>query len=96
MANGGLLLGCHYCESLFKSQSSRSHHHARYHPGKHRWMKGHRLSPDFECRYCHLGFGSPRSRWNHEQRCPSKPFKIKNNKSGFTHPKKLNFQKSKD
>ena len=70
-------LGCHYCEFTFKSQESRANHHRIFHPNKHRYMKGHRKSPDYPCKYCHLGFGSRQSKWNHEQRCLSNPIILK-------------------
>ncbi len=40
-------------------------------------MKGHRKAPDYPCKHCHFGFGSPRSAWNHQQRCKSNPDLLK-------------------
>ena len=33
--------------------------------------------PDYLCKYCHIGFGSRKSKWNHEQRCQSNPEIVK-------------------
>ncbi len=52
-------------------------------------MKCHRLSPDFKCKHCHNGFGSPSSKWNHEQRCLSNPEIIKQLKMMKKQNKKL-------
>ncbi len=78
--NPGLVperLGCHYCERTFKTQSSRANHHKRQHPNKHRWMKGHRKSPDYICKHCNIGFGSSGSRCHHQKRCQSNPEVLK-------------------
>ena len=40
-------------------------------------MKGHRKMPDYLCKHCHIGFGSRKSKWNHEQRCQSNPEIVK-------------------
>ena len=40
-------------------------------------MKGHRKPPDFVCKYCNIGYGSRKSKWNHEQRCQSNPEVLK-------------------
>ena len=40
-------------------------------------MKRHRKMPDYFCKYCHIGFGSRQSKWNHEQRCQSNPEIVK-------------------
>ena len=66
-------LGCHFCELTFSTQSSRSHHKAAKHPREHKMLKGHKKSPDYPCRFCYVGFGTPKSRWNHHQRCLSNP-----------------------
>ena len=65
--------GCHFCERTFTNQSSRSHHKADKHPREHKLLKGHRMSPDYLCKFCFTGFGTPKSRWNHHQRCLSNP-----------------------
>ena len=69
--------GCHFCESTFSSSSSRAHHHAKKHPREHKVLKGHKMKPNHICKYCHIGFGTRQSKWNHEQRCLSNPNLIK-------------------
>ena len=59
-------VGCHYCEKTFKSQESRANHHKRFHPNKHRWMKRHRMAPNYLCKHCNIGYGSRQSRWSHQ------------------------------
>ena len=70
-------LGCHFCEATFKTQQSRTNHHAIIHPKEHKKYRYHKKSPDYPCKHCHIGFGSRRSKWNHEQRCLSNPGIIK-------------------
>ena len=67
------VFGCHFCELSFSTQASRSHHKAAKHPREHRKLKGHRKSPDHPCKHCHVGYGSAKSKWNHQQRCKSNP-----------------------
>ena len=78
--------GCRFCELSFETQAGRSHHTAKKHPREHRRLKGHRMAPQFFCKYCFIGFGSKQSKWNHQQYCKCNPEMLK----GFKNMRKIN------
>ena len=47
-----LKLKCKYCENTFKSQTSRSNHHKKFHREKHNLLKGLRGPALFNCEKC--------------------------------------------